>query len=128
MDQEIIPLLVKLAAIILTVSTRVELLIKDTAVMEKKLEWCAKVSARKDTLKSLKDGLFDPELFLLQYSHDHVSFTSYQCVVDTINIFHMPGKLTASHLSKFFITPAASHHYTSLRNLNYLTITHMLYI
>ena len=43
MELEIVLLLVELTAIILTASTHVLLLIKDTAVMEKKLEWCAKV-------------------------------------------------------------------------------------
>ena len=42
MELEIVLLLVKLTAIILT-STHVQLLIKDTAVMDKKLEWCVKV-------------------------------------------------------------------------------------
>ena len=44
MELEIVLLLVELTAIILTASTHVQLLIKkDAAVMEKKLEWCAKV-------------------------------------------------------------------------------------
>ena len=41
MELEIVLLLVELTAIILTASTHVQLLIKeDTAVMDKKLEWC----------------------------------------------------------------------------------------
>ena len=44
MELEIVLLLVELTAIILTASTHVQLLIKeDAAVMEEKLEWCAKV-------------------------------------------------------------------------------------
>ena len=43
MELEIVLLLVELTAIILTASTHVQLLIKGTAAMEKKLEWCAKV-------------------------------------------------------------------------------------
>ena len=44
MELEIVLLLVELTAIILTASTHVRLFIKeDTAVMEEKLEWCAKV-------------------------------------------------------------------------------------
>ena len=44
MELEIVPLLVELTAIILTASTHVLLLIKEeTAALEKKLEWYAKV-------------------------------------------------------------------------------------
>ena len=43
MELEIVLLLVELTAIILTASTHVELLIKDAAVTDKKLEWCAKM-------------------------------------------------------------------------------------
>ena len=49
MEQEIVLLLVELTAVILIASPRVELIIKETAVMEKKLEWCAKVITSNNT-------------------------------------------------------------------------------
>ena len=43
MELEIVLLLVELTAMIITASTHVQLLIKDAAVMEEKLEWYAKM-------------------------------------------------------------------------------------